>query len=502
MPHVVTQSCCGDASCVYTCPVNCIHPTPDEPDFATAEMLYIDPAACVDCGACVAACPVDAIKPHTKLTDDERDFLSINSAFYDVPRDRPLLAPVVPPLRVRERPRALRVAVVGSGPAAMYAADEVLTVPGAQVTMFERLPMPYGLARTGVAPDHRRTRSVAGQFDRIREQDGLDLLLNVEVGKDVTHDDLLAHHHAVVYAVGASTDRPLDVPGAGLPGTASATEFVAWYNGHPDFADRTFDLSRPRAVVIGNGNVALDVARILTMDPASLAGTDIAPAALDALHRSAVEEVVVVGRRGPAQSAFTLPELVGLRSTPGVSVTVPSDDLDSADASSPKVDVLRGLVPDPAAPRRIRLRYLLSPLRILGQDRAEGVEFGRNALTADGAGVEPTGRTETVDAGLVLSAIGYRGVPVPDLPFDDATGTVPNEHGRVVDPLTGRPVPGTFVAGWIKRGPTGFIGTNKSCALETVRALIDDYNAGVLTDPQTGHGELAAHLERRPALTP
>lgn len=500
MPHVVTQSCCGDASCVYTCPVNCIHPTPDEPDFATAEMLYIDPAACVDCGACVSACPVDAIKPHTKLTGDELDFLSVNSAFYDAPRSRPLLAPVVPPLRVRERPAPLRVAVVGSGPAAMYAADEVLTVPGARVSMFERLPMPYGLARTGVAPDHRRTRKVAGQFDAIRAQDGLDLHLGVEVGRDVTHDDLLAHHHAVVYAVGASTDRRLDVPGAGLPGTASATEFVAWYNGHPDFADRTFDLSHPRAVVIGNGNVALDVARILTVDPAILAGTDIAPAALDALRASAIEEVVVAGRRGPAQSAFTLPELIGLRSTPGVGLTVPPDDLGPEGATGPKLDVLRGLAADPSAPRRIRLRYLLSPLRILGGDRAEGVEFGRNALTGDG--VEPTGRTETVDAGLVLTAIGYRGVPVPDLPFDDATGTVPNEHGRVLDPATGRAVPGTFVAGWIKRGPTGFIGTNKSCAQETVRALVDDFNAGVLADPEAGPDDLAARLERGPALTP
>lgn len=500
MPHVVTQSCCSDASCVYACPVNCIHPTPDEPDFLHAQMLYVDPATCVDCGACVAACPVDAIKPHTKLDEGEQEFLSINADFYRAPRERPLLAPVAPPLTVRERPAPPRVAVVGSGPAAMYAADEILTIPGAQVNVFERLPHPYGLARTGVAPDHQRTRQVNQQFDRIREQDGLNLFLNVEIGKHLTHAELLEHHHAVVYAVGASADRRLDIPGMGLPGTGSATEFVAWYNGHPDFIDRSFDLSHRRAVVIGNGNVALDVARMLTIDPDTLAETDISPPALEALRLSRIEEVTVVGRRGPAQSAFTVPELVGLRSAPGVNLVAEPDHLSLEPASDRSLDLLRSLTPSATASRRIRLKYLLSPTRILGRDHVEAIEFERNELVDAGdnaAHVKPTGQLETQDTGLALTSIGYRGVPVPDLPFDDSACVVPSNRGRVVDPETGLAREGTFVTGWIKRGPTGFIGTNKSCARETVTTLIDDFNAGQLAEPRTGLSELSALVRQR-----
>ncbi|MEV5826364.1 FAD-dependent oxidoreductase [Spirillospora sp. NPDC052242] len=493
MPHVVTQSCCNDASCVHACPVNCIHPTPDEPDFHTAEMLYIDPAACVDCGACVSACPVGAIVPHTKLAEEQLPFLPLNADFYREPRPpAPLLAPQPPPLRVRggEPPR---VAIVGSGPAAMFAADELLTVPGARVDVFERLSVPYGLARTGVAPDHPKTRQVTDLFDRISAQDGFRLFLGVEVGRDVTHEELLEHHHAVIYAVGASSDRRLDVPGAGLAGTA--TEFVAWYNGHPDHADRTFDLSHRRAVIVGNGNVALDVARVLASDPERLAGTDIAPAALDALCGSRLEEIVVAGRRGPAQSAFTVAELRGLLDVPGIGVAV-----DAAGASlepgegAPhstvhKLGMLRGL--DGRAPsgeRRITLRYLLSPARIT----ADGVEFVRNELV-DGRAA-PTGETEFVEAGLVLSSIGYHGRPVPGLPFDAATGTVPNTAGRVG---TGEPVTGAYVTGWIKRGPTGFIGTNKSCARETVRTLVDDFNARRLPEPSGSPGGLERLLASR-----
>ena len=312
MPHIVTQSCCSDGSCVFACPVNCIHPTPDEPDFATAEMLYIDPATCVDCGACVTACPVGAIVPHTRLPVDQIDFLDVNAEFYRQGRERPLLAPRTPALELGPRRESLRVAVVGSGPAAMYAADELLTVPGARVDMYERLSRPYGLARWGVAPDHERTRAVSELFDVITRERGFRLHLGVEIGRDLTHEQLIADHDAVLYAVGAASDRRLDVPGIGLPGTATATEFVAWYNGHPEHADRIYDLAHPRVVVIGNGNVALDVARILTADPDRLATTDISPAALAALRASAVEEVVVVGRRGPQHSAFTLPELIGL----------------------------------------------------------------------------------------------------------------------------------------------------------------------------------------------
>ncbi|OLO99383.1 4Fe-4S ferredoxin [Mycolicibacterium porcinum] len=474
MPHVITQSCCSDASCVYACPVNCIHPTPDEPDFHTAQMLYIDPVECVDCGACVTACPVDAIKPHTKLTGSEDVFATLNADFYATPRPRPILAPVVPPLQVRSGD--LRVAIVGSGPAAMYAAEEVLTIPGARVRMFERLSQPYGLARFGVAPDHQRTRGVTRQFDHIAADPRLEMRLGVEVGSDVTHDELLRDHHAVIYAVGAATDRRLDIDGIDLPGVTSATEFVAWYNGHPDYAGRTFDLSSRRAVIVGNGNVALDVARILTMDPDLLASTSIAPHALEVLRDSAIEEVVVVGRRGIEQSAFTVPELVGLCSTTGVDVVVRDEDLRTLPDSDPRAAILRA-APSGVGNRRIVLEYLLSPTAILGESATAGAEFVHNELVAapDGSTrVKATGLQRVIETGLVLTSIGYRGRPVPGLPFDDATATVPHEGGRAAG------VPGAFVTGWIKRGPTGFIGTNKSCAQETVRSLVDDYNAGLL----------------------
>ena len=431
MPHVITQSCCSDASCVYACPVNCIHPTPDEPDFHTAEMLYIDPVECVDCGACVTACPVDAIKHDGSLEPTEKVFLELNADFYREPRPRALLAPVVPPLQVRA-PGALRVAIVGSGPAAMYAADEVLTIPAARVRMYERLPQPGGLARFGVAPDHRRTRGVSRQFDTICADPRLELVTGVEVGTDIAHQQLLAEHDAVIYAVGASTDRPLDVPGADLPGVSSATRFVAWYNGHPDHADRVFDLSSHRAVIVGNGNVALDVARILTTDPNRLAATDIAPYALKALRQSKIEEVTVVGRRGLAQSAFTVPELVGLTSMPDVDVVVSDEDLASLPDTDPRARILRDLPRRPGN-RRIVLEYLQSPTAVLGETAATGVEFARGELVAVADGtvkVKPTGDVRTITAGLVLTSIGYRGRPVAGQPFDDAHGTFPNNECR------------------------------------------------------------------------
>ncbi len=516
MPHVVTQSCCSDASCVYACPVNCIHPTPDEPDFLTAEMVHIDPNSCVDCGACITACPVDAIKPHSRLGVDELTFIDINAGFFP-PRDHPLpdvvgpnlavLAKPVPPLRVRAGSPKLRVAVVGSGPAAMYAADEVLTVPGATVDVIDRLPVPYGLVRAGVAPDHQRTKRVTQLFDIIASQVGFTFYLGVDVGRDVTHEELAASHHAVIYAVGASSDNRLTVPGAELPGVTSATEFVAWYNGHPDFSERTFDLSHERVVIVGNGNVALDVARILTADPETLAPTDIAGHALAALRTSKVREVVIVARRGPAQSAFTVPEFVGLTTAPDVTITAPGlrDALDPESRAAyeagtldsdiaHKLDLLAGLDERDAAAgdRRIVFRYLASPTTVTGESAADGVEL---ALAAwDGGAPMPTGVTEHLDAGLVLSSIGYRGVPVPGVPFDESTRTIPNIGGRVVDD-SGHPF--CYVTGWIKRGPSGFIGTNKSCAQETVQALVDDFNKGLLPQPTMSASRLDTLVRRR-----
>ena len=489
MPHVITQSCCNDGSCVFACPVNCIHPTPDEAGFATSEMLYIDPAACVDCGACVDACPVNAIAPDTRLESQQLPFVSVNASYYpERPADHKLpptskLAQVLPAPQLRSgHGRPLTVAVVGSGPAAMYAADELLTQDGVRVNVFEKLPVPYGLVRAGVAPDHQRTKRVTRLFDRISRLHGFRFYLNVEIGRHLSHADLLAHHHAVVYAVGAPNDRRLDIDGMGLPGTGTATEMVAWINGHPEVADLPVDLSHERVVVIGNGNVALDVARVLTADPDELAGTDIADHALAVLRTSAVREVVVAARRGPLHSAFTLPELIGL--TGRVDVVLGSHDQElvrcdlNADVDAltrQKLQILSrlGHRSAPSTRPRIRLAYRLTPQRVLGEQRATGVEFA----------VTGTDERQTVDAGLVLTSIGYRGKAIRDLPFDDTAGIVPNDGGRVLDPELGRPVPGAYVTGWIKRGPTGFIGTNKSCAAQTVRHLVDDFNAGLLGDP-------------------
>jgi ferredoxin/flavodoxin---NADP+ reductase len=489
MPYVVTQSCCSDGSCVYACPVNCIHPSPDEPEFATAEMLYIDPVACVDCGACVSACPVGAIAPHTKLEPEQLPFVALNAAYYpQLPDGEKLpptskLAPVIEAPRIDAREaHPLTVAIVGSGPAAMYAADELLTQKGVRVNVFEKLPTPYGLVRAGVAPDHQSTKRVTRLFDKVTRLPGFTFFLNVEVGGDVSHAELLNHHHAVLYAVGAPNDRRLDIAGMGLAGTGTATEMVAWINGHPEYTDLPVDLGHERVVIVGNGNVALDVARILTTDPDVLARTDISDHALAALRQSKVTEVVIAARRGPAQSAFTLPELIGLTATCDVVLDAADHELVLADLAVEddpltrnKLEVLSKLgdASVPATRPRIRLAYRLTPDRVLGSDRVTGVEF---AMTG-------TDERRRIDAGLVLTSIGYRGKPIRDLPFDETTAAVPNDGGRVVDPKTGRPVRGSYVAGWIKRGPTGFIGTNKSCALQTVQSLVDDFNARHLSGP-------------------
>ncbi|MGI9124142.1 MAG: ferredoxin, partial [Mycobacterium sp.] len=304
----------------------------------------------------------------------------------------------------------------------------------------------------------------------------------------LSHADLLKHHHAVIYAVGAPGDRRLDIDGMDLPGAATATEAVAWINGHPDFAHHRVDLGHPRAVIIGNGNVALDVARILTADPESLAATDISDTALGVLRSSAIREVVVAARRDPIDSAFTLPELIGLTGGAEVVLDAADHELVRADlqaAGDPgtraKLQILAGL-PDAtreSAGPRIRLAYRLSPMRVLGTRRVEGVEFARSGGT----------QTATLDAGLVLSSIGYRGAPIPGLPFDESAAVVPNTAGRVV--------PGVYVAGWIKRGPTGFIGTNKSCAMQTVASLVDDFNAGLLDQPAGRSGDFAKLMRRR-----
>ncbi|WP_435059878.1 FAD-dependent oxidoreductase [Streptomyces sp. bgisy060] len=493
MTYVVTRSCCADASCVLACPVNCIHPAPGEPGFGKTEMLYVDPRTCVDCGACTTACPVDALKPHARLTEAELPFLDLNRAYYEAhPHgDRTPMAFVPAPRRLSGS--ELRVAVVGAGPAGLFAADELLRHPGVTVTVYDRLPTPHGLARAGVAPDHQDTKQVARLFRAVEGQPGFSYRLDTEVGRDLQHADLVRTHHAVLYAVGAATDRPLGIDGEGLPGSASATDFVAWYNGHPDHSGARYALDGERAVVIGNGNVALDVARVLTADPESLARTDVSDPALAALRTSRIREVVLLGRRGPAEAAFTLPELLALASLDGVDVLVEEWPAGVPADASPKTEVLARLAARTPVPgrRRIVLRFRTRPVRIVGGDRVAGVvverstpPYGgsaREASDPDGGTprtTENAGATETIEASLVLRAIGYRARPVPGLPFDGTTGTVPHERGRVE--------PGVYVAGWIKRGASGFIGTNKSCAQESVSALLDDFEAGLLAAPVDG----------------
>ncbi|MEV5609102.1 FAD-dependent oxidoreductase [Streptomyces sp. NPDC052225] len=483
MPYVVTRSCCADASCVLACPVNCIHPAPGEPGFATAEMLYVDPRTCVDCGACTTACPVDALKPHTALGAAELPFLDLNATYYkENPHADRTPMYVVP--RQRDLPAGeLSVAVVGAGPAGLFAADELLRHPGVRVTVHDRLPTPYGLARAGVAPDHQDTKQVSELFRAIESQPGFHYRLGVEIGTDLTHADLLRTHHAVIYAVGAATDKRLGIDGEDLRGSVAATDFVAWYNGHPDHADDHYDLDTERAVVVGNGNVALDVARILTADPDTLARTDISDHALAALRASRVREVVLLGRRGPAQAAFTLPELLALSALKDVDVTVEGWPDDLPPGATDKTRLLSQLAARTphSTRRRIILRFLTSPVRLTGEGRVQALQTATTTLHTDTDGTvraRPTAETRTLETGLVLRSVGYRARPVPGLPFDEDTATVPHDGGRVA--------PGVYVAGWIKRGPTGFIGTNKTCAQETVAALLDDFTEGRLTPPESG----------------
>ncbi|MFI5778032.1 FAD-dependent oxidoreductase [Nocardia sp. NPDC051570] len=497
MAYVITQRCCNDAGCVAECPVDCIRPTPGQPEFATTEMLYIDPATCIDCGSCVPACPVGAIFAEEDLTAPLRRYGEINAEYFHTnPLRADTTAEPAAPARLPRGHDPLRVAVIGSGPSACYAAATLLSNPGVEIDMFERLPTPWGLIRSGVAPDHLGTKDIAEVFESGFVTDAFAYHLNVTVGQHIRLAELLRHHHAVIYAVGAAGDRRLGIAGEDLPGSHPATEFVAWYNGHPEHADRVFDLSGERAVVIGNGNVALDVARVLTLDPAELARTDIADHALTALRDSAVREVVVLGRRAPRQAAYTAGEFLALGQLPGVDVLIEDSGPDDPGADL-KYRLLQEYSRNRPTPghKRIVLRYLASPIALHGADRVRRLEYGRNEIRCvDGESVPvPTGRTATLDTTLVLRAIGYRGVAMADLPFDEARGVIPNDRGRVLGH------DGVYVTGWIKRGPRGVIGTNRTDAEETVAHLLDDFTAGRLRTPEYGRAELHDLLtERRP----
>lgn len=510
MAYVITQRCCNDASCVSECPVDCIRPRPDDPEFTSAEMLYIDPDTCIDCGACFEACPVGAIYAEEDLPEHLTRYTQLNADWFArTPIDDAMLMPT-PPNRLPAKLGTLRVAIVGTGPAACYAAEQLLAAGNVEVEMFDRLPAPWGLVRHGVAPDHGQTRAVADMFAAATKRDAVQMHLNVTVGEHISQTELFDSCHAVIYAVGASTDRALGIPGEDLPGSHPGTDFVGWYNGHPDFTDRVFDLSGERAVVIGNGNVALDIARVLTADPDDLARTDIADHALTALRESRIREVVVLGRRGPAQAAYTSPEFLALAHMPGVDVIIdPADLVDGPGAMAGHDDAAAQLKltlareyaesAPTAGRRRIRFVYQAAPTEVLGEQRVERLAYSRTRLTETPNGVlaHPTEEGGTLDATLVLRAVGYRGVPVPDVPFDDERGTVPNAAGRVLDAPGGAPVPGVYVTGWIKRGARGVIGSNRVDSAETVQALLDDFRAGRLGTPSTDRTALTALVRQR-----
>jgi ferredoxin/flavodoxin---NADP+ reductase len=397
----------------------------------------------------------------------------------------------------------LRVAIVGSGPAGFYAAEHLLKQEDVhvEVDMFDRLPTPYGLVRAGVAPDHPKIKSVIRMYEKTASREGFRFFGGVDVGADITVADLSEHYHAVIYAYGSATDRHLGIPGEDLPGSHAATEFVNWYNAHPDFAECEFDLSCKRVVVIGNGNVAADVARMLALTRSELEETDTADHAIAPMAESGIEEIVVLGRRGPAQAAFTNPEVRELGEMLDADIVVEPEEAELDEVSREfvesedcdptnrrNVEIFSDFAQrEPEGKRRrIVLRFRRSPVEIRGSGRVESIVVGRNRLErTDGGRVRAvdTGEREEIECGLVFRSIGYKGVGLDGLPFDEDAGVIPNERGRVVDPESGEQVPGQYVVGWIKRGPSGVIGTNKKDAQDTVSALLEDVAEGRVPEP-------------------
>jgi ferredoxin--NADP+ reductase len=407
----------------------------------------------------------------------------------------------------------LRAAVVGAGPSGFYAADQLLAA-GFDVDLIDALPTPFGLVRAGVAPDHPKIKSVTRVYEKTASKPGFRFFGGVELGLDIARTELLERYHAVLYAIGTPEDNRLEIPGEDRPGSYPATRFVAWYNGHPDAAQEHFDLTARTAVVIGNGNVAVDVARMLVLEPSELAPTDTADHALAALAGAQIEEVVLLGRRGPAQAAFTTPELRELGELVRADVHVDPAELElddhsahwlehDADATARRnVELLRQFAARPPAGRshRISLRFLRSPRALLGEGEngpVAAIQVVHNRLEPDGRGglsAVATDRFEEIECGLVLRSIGYRGRPVDDVPFDERRGLIRNIGGRVCDEES-RSHRGEYVVGWIKRGPSGVIGTNKKDAADTVSRIVEDVASGVLCEPEVHEpGWIAARV--------
>ncbi|MCA9564776.1 MAG: FAD-dependent oxidoreductase [Myxococcales bacterium] len=403
-----------------------------------------------------------------------------------------------------DREDTLRVAVVGSGPSGFYAAEALLKsdAPRYRVDMFDRLPTPFGLVRGGVAPDHQKIKSVIKAYERIAESDRFRFFGNVLLGRDISADELSARYHQVVLATGNESDRRLGIAGEDLEGVYSATEFVGWYNGHPDFRNREFALSGARnVVVVGNGNVAMDVVRILAQNPDRLADTDITDYALESLRESTIDKLTILGRRGPAQSVFSPGEIKELGSLESATLTLDPGALELGDVTkawlendAPRdaiknLDYLRSVAESETEPkpRTVSCRFLISPVELLGEDgRLTAVRCERNELYARSNG-EPrprgTGEFEDIPADLVFKAIGYRGVPIPGVPFHERWGIIPNALGRITESHEGPVRQGWYVVGWAKRGPTGLIGTNRADAKETVALMLEDADNGLALEP-------------------
>lgn len=413
-------------------------------------------------------------------------------------------------------PTLLRVAIVGSGPSAFYTAEALQKALGDAVAtdLFDRLPVPFGLVRGGVAPDHQNIKAVTKVYDKIAAHPGFRFFGNVQIGRDLHVPDLLNHYHQIVYAFGCESGQRLGIPGDDLLGVHTATEFVGWYNGHPDHQHRRFDLAHgQRVAIVGNGNVAMDVARILLTDPTHLASTDIADHALEALRHSAVREVYLLGRRGPAQAAFSPKELEEIAELPDVGVAVEPREaaLDPVSAAWLERDGSRSqqrnvkLLQEHATAggagkgKRLCCRFLVAPQQLRGRGgQVDTVVLQHMRLEPDHAGTPrpvPTGTTEELAVDLVFAAIGYKGVPLPGVPYEPRQGIVPNRDGRVLDRDGGNELPGQYAVGWCKRGPTGLIGTNSLDAKATVAAMLADRAAGRLLTAT--HHDIAARLAQR-----
>lgn len=462
-------------------------------------MLFIDPGSCVDCGLCIAACPVGAIAYEGDLRMDQQPFRDLNAAWF---ADRDSVPYPILPLPLPQVPRSsspvvakpVRIAVVGSGPAGAFATEELLVQRHVEVDMFERDPAPGGLLRYGVAPDHPDTQAAAQVLNRVLEHPRFRLFLGTEIGRDIDHNTLAERYHAVVYAVGAEGDRLLDVPGEGLCGSWASGDVVRWYTGHPRQADLQLELDTETAVVVGNGNVAVDVARLLITPYDALRLTDMADHALEVRRESRVRHVVVVGRGGPENAACSTAELIALQAA-GLHVRIDDRSVsgrDSGPATSggnaaiaqAKRRLIESLPTAMLDLPTVTFAFGLRPVAILGETAVEAVRFA----IADGAEVD-------IECGLVISATGYRATPIPGLPFDAAIGRVPSLDGRVID-VSGVRVPGTYVTGWSRRGARGGVGANKDCAVETIARVMADFEAGWLR--RAVHDDVADLLPEAP----